>query len=190
MLSIRHQTYVKNVRRLLSHLLTLTQPYCTPFTHRVFLQTLSHYSSMRENNISNPLQWRIPTIPSIDPMWWGIPIWRAYIRMSMIDRIFQSCVILLYFLIVSLVTGCATLLHDSLISINGENKHLVSCISVGIVCVTSAKNILPSTEYNASCNIAAVLCEDCTRISGSVLNTLESSYCWVFVFILRYWHWQ
>ena len=42
-------------------------------------------------------------------------------------------IIFLYFVMVSFVTGCTTLLHCSSISISGESKNLEYCNAVGIV---------------------------------------------------------
>ena len=78
-----------------------------------------------------------------------------------------SSIIVLYFVIVSLVTGCTTPLHDSLISIGGENKKLEYSSVVRIVCSALTKSTLPSTGYTACCEIMAVLRGDCTQTGGS-----------------------
>ena len=78
-----------------------------------------------------------------------------------------SSIIFLYFVIISFVTQCTTLLHDSLIPIDRENRNLESCNAIGIVCGTSANNALPSTMCTVSWEIATVLPGDLICIGWS-----------------------
>ena len=74
--------------------------------------------------------------------------------------------VVLYSVIDLLVIGWTDPLQDSLMSIGGDNKNLESWSAVGIVCGTSTRNALPSTEYTVSCDMAAVLHGDCNLIGG------------------------